>query len=297
MQVTSDKILLLLAGLIILPQVYGQIEITNMDSLPLLKPGRHENLYNFTDHGSKEIKFEQNPDAFVKTDINPNLKDVGNFSLTLITGFGFNSSADGYWKVSGTIQCNDTLPYWSVFLYCGGRIDKTRERVKDEDGSWSVETQKTNYFFWNEDAGGIIIEGLDTIGNFFINMDPAKNELFNKWSANILSQQKVESGTGSGSTAIPIIYNATGKDYEVSGKFRNTNFTLIQNGNNRKVWIFIDNLLVGVFQGDIDYPGVKKKYRNSPFILVENDTIVVKKRDIIRLAVMSRYLNNYLSRY
>jgi hypothetical protein len=38
MQVTSDKIILLLAGLIILPQVYGQIEITNMDSLPLLKP-------------------------------------------------------------------------------------------------------------------------------------------------------------------------------------------------------------------------------------------------------------------
>jgi len=297
MQVLSSKISLLLAGLVILPQVYAQIEITNMDTLPLLKSGRFDNVYNFIDNGSKEIKFDKNPDAFVKTERNPNLRDFGNYSLTLFSGLGFNSSADGYWKVSGTIQGNDTLPFWTVFLFCGGRIDKTRERVKDDDGSWSVETQKTNYYFWDDDAGGIIIEGLDTIGNFFINMDLKKNEFLKQWSPYIFPENM--NGTGSGSVAAvpPLPGNATGGDYEVSGKLRNTPFTLVQNGANRKVWIFMGDSLVSIFQGDLDYFGVKKKYRNSPYILVNNENLTGERRDILRLAIVSRYMNNYLSGY
>ena len=296
MQVDSSKISLFLAGLVILPQVYAQIEITNMDTLPLLKSGRSDNVYNFIDNGYKEIKFDKNPDAFVRTTKNSNLKDFGNFSLTLFSGIGFGSSKDGYWKVSGTVQCNDTLPFWSVFMFCGGRIDKTRERVKDDDGSWSVETQKTNYFFWNEDAGGIIIEGQDTIGNFFINMDLSKNEFLKEWSSYIFPQHRNNTGNGSGSTVTPLPGKATGGDYEVSGKLRNTDFTLVQNGANRKVWIFMEDSLVSIFQGDLDYFGVRKKYRNSPYILVRHENLAGDRRDIIRLALVSRYMNNYLGK-
>ena len=297
MRISFSKIFLILTVFLLAPVVMGQPGTEYMDSVTLIKPGRHINLYKFFDNGVKEIEYQANPDLFVKETKNSNLKDFGNFLMTQISGFGFNSSADGYWKVSGTIQCGDTIPFWTVFMFCGGRVEKERERVRDDDGSWSVETSRTNFFFWDDNAGGILIEGLDTIGNFLIDMDPDDDELYKKWAAVSFPANHDDTDATPPKNSIIVPANAQGRDYELLGKYRNRNFALIHNGANRKVWIFLDDLPVCVFQGDFDYAGVKKKYRNTPYILLNKNILAGERRELFRLAIMSRYMNEYLSTF
>jgi hypothetical protein len=128
MRISLSRIFLILTGFLLAPGVIGQPGMEYMDSVTLIKPGRHTNLYRFVDNGVKEIGYQANPDLFVKETKNANLRDFGNFLMSQISGFGFNSSADGYWKVSGTIQCGDTIPFWTVFMFCGGCVEKERER-------------------------------------------------------------------------------------------------------------------------------------------------------------------------
>jgi len=295
MKIHFNLILILLTGILFAAPVHGQIRMEGLDSVPMFKPRDRRSLYRFEENGIKEIQILDNHQELVKYKPTAFIRDIGNGALTALTGFGFGSTTDGNWKISGTIQCNDTLSDWIINMFCEGYMQKDRERVKNDDGSWSVETTETNVYYWEKNASGLIIESQDTIGYFLIIMNPGEDTLLKTWSDYILPE-KVASDNSSSKIKVIVSWKPVpGNDYGIVGRFRNKDFFIIRNGTDCKAWISIDNILRCKFQSDMDYPGLSKKYRIMPYLLINNNIPGQDRRDLFRLAILSSFLNNYLN--
>jgi len=268
-----------------------------LDSVPVVKPKMHRSVYKYSNNGPKEIRILDNSAELTKDPSTPVLNGWGSALFTSFIGLGSSSTTDGYWKISGVISCNDTLPDWSVNLFCEGYVKKERERVRDDDGSTSVETNTTNVYNWDKGGSGVILESVDTIGSFQIFRNLPEDDFLNKWSSFIFSDPGSKQNFNSKNDLFSLPNLLTGLDYEISGRFRDRNFIIIQNGINRKIWIFWDDLLACMFQADLDYSYVTKKTRNIPFFLINREIPVQERRDLFRLAIMSRFMNNYLSTF
>jgi hypothetical protein len=297
MKLTLYRLLLSLVCLVAVSFVSGQEVITDLDSIRVVKPKMRQSIYQFVDFGSKELQFENTGMEFIKDPKTPKLNGLGSTAFTSITGLNSSSKKEGYWKVSGLIHCNDTLPGWHVTLYCDGYIEKERERVRNDDGSWSVETNEQKVCYWDQDPFGVILENIDTIGSFQINMKLTEDGLLSRWQPFIFPTKSFSQTAGSKKSSWVITSFLMEKDFEIRGKFHEKDFVLIQTGFNHKVWIFIDESLAGMFQGDNDNPGVTKKHRNAPYMLINKEIPGCDRRNIFRLAAMSRYINSYVSEY
>lgn len=295
MRTTLYQVSLIVFGILLTPHISGQISMTDLDSIPIIKPKINRNIYKFFDSGDKEIQISHIKAELVHYKTNPVLRDAGNSLMTAITGIGFSSSTDVNWKISGTINCNDMHPDWIVSLFCEGYLQKDRERVQNDDGSWSVETNETNVFNWDKNSGGIIMEGNDSIGLFMIIMNPREDEFLKSWSIDILPQQLVEQNSRSKIKWEVSWKPSPGVDYGISGKFRNKSFAIIRNGTDRKVWILLDNLLVCIFQSDLNYRGISRKYRIMPYFLMNKNISRQDRPDLFRLAMVSKLLTNSLT--
>jgi hypothetical protein len=295
MKIHFNLIFIFLTGILFAPPVRGQVQIEGLDSVPMFKTKVNRSIYRFEEYGVKEIQILDNHIELVRYKPNAFIRDIGNGALTAITGFGFGSTTDGNWKISGTIQCNDTLSDWIINMFCEGYLQKDRERVKDDDGSWTVETNETNVYYWEKNASGLIIESQDTIGYFLIIMNPREDTLLKTWSDYILPEKVVNDNAKSKSNVVVSWKPVPGNDYGIVGKFRNKDFFIIHNGTDRKAWISMDNILRCKFQSDLDYPGLSKKYRIMPYLLINNNIPGQDRRDLFRLAILSCFLNNYLN--
>lgn len=284
-----------LSGIFSAFQVRGQGVMAGIDSVPLLKPRIISSLYIFENNGTKNIQILDMEDEFVKYKPKTFLRDLGNGALTAITGFGFSTTTDGNWKTSGTIHCNDSLGDWKINLFCEGYLEKNRERIKDADGSWSVETYESKVFYWDKDANGLIIENQDTIGYFIIIMNPREDSLMQSLAGYILPETVADENARPKFKVTVSWKPVPGKDYGIVGKFRNRDFFVIRNGTDRKAYISLDNSLVCKFQSDLDYPGLSKKHRIMPYLMINNTVPGQDRRDLFRLAIFSRYLNYYLN--
>jgi hypothetical protein len=273
----------------------GLSQRAGRDSVAIIKPKVNKTLYNFEDNGAKEIQIVKNKAQLARYTKNEILRDMGNNALTSLIGIGFGSATEGRWNVSGTIQCNDTLNDWDITMFCEGYVQKERERVRDNDGSWSVETQESNVYSWDKEASGIIIENSDTIGTFRIIMSPLNDSLLKPWSEEILKPLPDDQDTKPKTKWVVSWKQIPGHDYAIAGIFRDKDFFFIFNGNDHKVWMSIDNVLKCIFQSDLNYPGLKKKDRKMPYLLINNTIAGQDRRDLFRLAIVSCFMNNYLA--
>jgi len=295
MKIHFNLIFIILTGILFATPVRGQVQLEGLDSVPMFKPKVNRSLYRFEENGVKEIQILDNRIELVRYKPNAFIRDLGNGALTALTGFGFSSTTDGNWKISGTIQCNDTLSDWIINMFCEGYLEKNRERVKNDDGSWTVETTETNVYYWEKNASGLIMESQDTIGYFLIIMNPREDTLMKTWSDYILPEKVANDNAKSKIKVVVSWKPVPGNDYGIVGKFRNKDFFIISNGTDRKAWISMDNLLRCKFQSDMNDPGLSKKYRKMPYLLINNNIPGQDRRDLFRLAILSLFLNNYLN--
>lgn len=297
MRITCFTLLFILSGFWLESRAQSQIEITDLDSVAIVKPKMHGKSYQFIDNGPKEIQYKNIENVLTNDSSTLGLSGFSSAVLTQLTGLGSSSAREGFWKVSGSINCNDTLPDWYVYLFCKGYQQKDRERIRNDDGSVSMQTNKTNVYYWNSKATGLILENMDTVGVFQIIIGIPEDELVKKWHEFIFNKRSFSQNFSSNTKWPTEPYFSYGTNYEITGKFRDKNFVLIQNGTNRRVWIFFDELLAGMFQGDIDYSGVNKKSRNRPYLMINKEIPPGDRRYIFRLAIMSRFMNNYMDLY
>jgi len=286
-------VLIILAAFFCPTEVKGQSGRTLPDSIPVLKAKRNQEIYQFQGIEERLIKFQaEQPDILYSRDKKP-VGDAADGLITLVTGLGMNTSRDVIWNVRGTISANDTLPAWNISLFCEGNYSKERERVRDEDGSVSVETQKTKFLYWDKNATGTILEWPDTIGIFLIVMDPRSDSLLLPWSEQVFSQGN------EAEIQVPVrkfsFKNVIEKsDYGITGTLRKKNFMIISNASSYRSWIYLDNKLVCIFRSDMDDELTRKQERVMPYLLTVPEINPKEKRDLYRLAIMSRLLGRLI---
>lgn len=275
--------------------VSGQINIRGMDSVSLIKPKRNKFIYKYNVEGTKEISCLQKDPVILQHDAKrPFLRDIGNNVLTLVTGIGWGSSTSVYWKVGSVIKCNDALPDWSIELFCEGKQETERDRVRNSDGSFDVETETINTYIWDKNATGLIIEGVDTIGSFLIIMNPREDSLLRPWSGYAFLQRQIEINAILGNKLYMRLLQWNSSDFGLIGTFRDRKFFIISNSSARKIWFFSNNEPGFIFQPDLDEIVMKKKDRVMPYLLINNKIPGSERRDLLRLAVMSRFLSTTL---
>lgn len=298
-----------MAGIFPIPQVTGQNVVRNADTVAFFVPDMRKpsfrfltdvaniselfvqggNLYQFEDRGSKEIQYGDLQSTFIQNKADPELRNIADGALTLVTGIGFGSTDEGRFEVSGKINCNDSLPVWNVLLFCEGYKETNRERVNDGN-STSVETSETYIHLWDKNATGILLEGLDTIGFFRIIMNPREDSLLKSFSADLLPPQPAKKAiTVSSSFSVKTPVET---DFGISGTFGGNDFFVISDGTDRKTWIFINNEFMSVFQ---EYRSLGRKLQIMPYILINKNVPGPDRRDLIRIAIMSRCLNACLN--
>jgi hypothetical protein len=292
MRTTLHQIILLIAVMLLVQNLPGQTGKSSYDSVLIIKPKEYKNFYKFSDGGAKEIQFTNKNPKLVKNRPNSGLRDFGNGTLTALTGLGFNSEADGIWEVEGTIKCNDTLPDWNVRLFCEGYQTEDRERVKNDDGSWSVDTKESNFYNWDNNANGLLMEGIDTIGFFIISMNPREDTLLKPLSENIFGPQETPQNFNSKNHNFFRGMPAPFMEYATFGKFRGKNLAMIRNSTDHKVWIYMDNFLTGMFRSDLKNSASNKKNSQLSYLFINSNILSPDRRDLFRLAIMSRFLQN-----
>lgn len=289
MKTTLRYLVLVIAVTIFPVALQAQTGVAGADSIPFIRAKLIADKYTFSDGGTREIKIRDDGSKLVKDRAKPIIRDAGNGLLTIITGIGFGSSDEVNFKVAGTVICTDGQPDWNVDLFCEGFQEKTRERVKTDDG-WTVETETTENYYWEKDATGLLREGVDTICYFLIVMNPREDSLLKPMTDYYFLPVK-EQETGKKSTMAQFMAASfTPADYGISGIFRGQPFSIITDGRQRKSWVFYNNQYLLMYQDD-DLMPVSKKDRIVPYILIKNMESGLQRGDFSRLAMLCNYLN------
>jgi hypothetical protein len=304
--------ILLITGMMVVTQIYGQTGRRDLDSVAVVVPHINKksykflaraaniselidwggNLYQFFDMGVKEIQYGDLERKFTQNKADPAVRNLADGTMTLVTGIGFNSTTDGKWEIAGRIICNDSLPDWNILMYCGGSVETDRDRVRNEDGSMSVVTSYSNVYYWDKESTGILIESNDTIGSFRIIMNPREDSLLKSLSADIFPHRQANHNTKLKFSSDFSWKTANDIDFGITGRFREKNFSIVSNGIDHKTWIFWDNVFMSMFQ---EYYTISKKDQITPYLLVNHNISGHDRRDQIRIVIMGRCLNAVLN--
>jgi len=297
MKSISQNLLLIVTGTILSIAASAQTVPGNKDSVAFAISLSEMNMLSFFDGVPREIIMEHNGAERVDFKTNPILRDFGAGALSLITGVGFTSSEEVNWKVDGVVACNDGLPNWNISLFCEGSWEKDRTRVRNDDGSVSLETQEYAAYYWDKDASGILIEGNDTIGFFMIITNPREDSIMKPMAEFFFPPKEIQAAAKPSTLRQKLLAIPPGKDYGIRGIMRGKPFSILSEGTQYKAWFFIDNKYVCMFQSDNGFPFIRKKDMVVPYILInDNDSEIATRKDFFRMCMLTRYLNFTIGR-
>ena len=270
-----------------------------LDSVEISKPKKSKFLYEFNDPVISSIIIKDKSMKRSTVSSGEIMGNVGRSALALFAGpsFTFGSSKDVFWNLRAALESNNENLNWEINLYCPGVLEKNKQRVTNDDGSFSVETEKTAYLNWLEESTGIILEHGDTIAKFIIIMDPRTNPLLNRW--NEVTYRPQASRYKSPNQKIFGMNFSTNPnvDFAIIGRLRGNNFVLLYNGQLWQSWLFDQDRLRMIFDADIDdLPMTTKSDRLTPTMKCAQPYTVPEKYDMMRMAMMSRYLGKTLNR-
>ena len=278
--------------LIINPDISGQADAVRLDTVSILKDKRTRPIYKFNDSGILELQYSFSDPKYQSSGMG--LGNAGNGFLTILTGINFATSKDLTYKIDGSIKCKDILPEWKINLFCEGHFEKNRERVKNDDGSWSVVSETVGSLYWDRDARGIILENKDTIGSFLIIMNPWTHPSLKPWSVSISSEPEPQIKTASNNKWYKKYISVADISYGIIGILRTHEFAIISNGTSRKNWFYTDKILSSIFYPDMDDTMISNKDRVQPYLLINKEIPQSERGDYFRLAMLSRLLSQTL---
>lgn len=275
-----------------------QAQETGLDSVYISKPKKGKFLYEFRDPLISTITIKDKKPKRSPVSSGEVLGNAGRTALALFAGelFTFGSSTDVFWNVRGDLTCNNEVMNWEISLFCPGVLEKEKHRVANDDGSFSVETEKTAFLDWDREATGVIIELGDTIGRFIIIMDPRTNALVKEWNeAPFRKRQPRYQIPKRNFLALPDVEHWYA-DYGIVGKLRGQSFVLLYNAELWQTWLFDENRLRMIFDADIDdFPMTTKKDKLAPSLKLNMPIKDGEQRDLFRMAMLSRFLAKNLN--
>jgi hypothetical protein len=209
--------------------------------------------------------------------------------ITLATGFGLGSTQNVEWYLASSILTNDPKLDWILDVYCPGYVEKQRSRVKNADGSYSLETNYEDTFLWQNGAIGYIIEAGDTIGWHYVYRNPRTDTLMQRWS------QLVYRGN-------PEYSPVNTREFGLLGEFTDKEYAMLYNLNSNRIYIFSGDVLTGIFQckqEPTQFLIKKKKKRvfSQPYLLINSSLSAWERMDVLRLAMAGLRMKNAVESY
>jgi hypothetical protein len=270
--------------------VFSQPVLTEVDSLPIVKVGQVRRIYNVDKQSLETITIKDKKP--VDTSLTPK-RHIGGGFLTLLTGIETGSSDVTTWRWPNELQSSDQSRSWQVPIFFTGEFSKSSQRVKDDDGSFSVNIQKGIQITWPSGVVGAIIKGGDTLGVFEIVQFPT-DSISKYWLSRIEIERR---------EVTKILYSyqfgTSHQDFSVRGIFNNKAFMMITGGRQYRSVILVEDKPIAIVQSHpVDFVIIKKKHRIHPYVLLSRNTMV-SKDDIVMLGFLNMMLakcagTNYL---
>jgi hypothetical protein len=244
-------------------------------------------LYNVTGAPIKTIEL----DGFSDPVATNKLLDLGAHGLpqfdisagsifTSLTGIGSSGSKDVYFKYPGRITTNESSYDWRTIVYCEGSITKERERVKNSDGSHSVQTTEQRYYYWDRGAKGIIIEKGDTISRYQIISYPHSDSIADEY-IRLATLRENENGYS--------LLNPVWK-YVLYGEFRGKECAILYNSAEKIIYELEDNEISWILLTNDYSTRYKKKDRIEIKLLLQENSDENQKNDMLRMAMFGQIL-------
>ena len=300
MKIGIKNLILIVVSLTFSFQLSSQTFIEGYDSIPIAKQKFFgKSLYKFDNAFINEIHIKTKSTKRSKYPAGQVFGDIGRNALTVFFGrfMSFEDSDIVTWKFRGKLICDDENYNWDINLFCDGESVKLSESVENEDGGYSLQEYEDKYFDWENEATGIIIEKKDTIGKFYIAMNPLIDSILKPITEKIYSQTVQEYQVKNKSFKEALTQFSLSKayiDYGIIGKFRNKNFTIIADGNTKKTWIFEEGALKSMFHADINEIPFSNNEKIISYLLLDTTISENDKPDWFRLAIFSKYLSETL---
>lgn len=279
--------MLILVVLKILPiQLHAQDPIEHFEFVSIKKPNRHKLFFKFKDRSIKTIAVDIEFRVKSKPVEEPGSNDFlqAFFSSTPV-------SVQVICNPIGKIVCDNSDLSWEVPVFCPGVM----QTVEDTSASDHVLRSFTT-MNWKEGANGFIIEKADTIGDFIIISDPQTNPKVSTYSEVVYRSQVPglpeveEKNPQRNLSSMPL-------DYGIIGNLNGKPFALLFNGTLRQAWLFRTPELHMVFYTDFDgYINEEKRQKTNPLIQWRPLLATSEKHDLMRMAMMSKFLSDLLTK-
>ena len=214
--------------------------------------------------------------------------DILRGALTLATGLGIGGSENVDWYLASVIRTNNPKLDWELDVYCPGYIEKERTRVKNDDGSYSVETKYTERFSWHNGAIGFIIESGDTIGWHYVHKNPRTDTALRIYAKQIFNERVGHSS-----------FNY--REFALLGELAGNKNVIVYNTDDNRIYLFAGEVLTGIFQCPKPPPQigfVKKKRKVLPsYLLVSSNLTQWERMDVLRLVMVGLRMKNAIENF
>lgn len=281
--------------LVVAACLQAQPSTQNFDSLAIAKPKQSKTQYQTSDPRFPAIDLKwKKPNRSPHTG-GQMAGDASRNLLTSIFGGRLSTSQSVDWLLATELTTHTDSLNWQVHLFCPGELEKESHRIRNDDGSHSLEKQKTAHLSWEKGTVGLLLEQQDTIGSFAVALLDADSPLTEAIRP-IFDERDTRPSD-------PWAPNFHGAHYQLNGNFRGQELTLWYNGETNKGWIYLGGKLAALFQSDNEpygyAPAVRlgKKYkappRLLPYLLYDKDFPLA---DALRLGMMSRIVAYSVSR-
>lgn len=259
--------------------------LSEYDSIPVSKPKMKYKIYQFNNPLVQEISIVYGKPKAMAEKPHKFWKNLGGGALTLFTGLSTETSEEKLWVSKNELKTNNSEYAWDIHFFFEGEYSKTRDRIKNDDGSVSVETAEGVYIDRGKPIYGLILEKNDTIGNFTVITDLQSDVV----CRNLLSKMENESPVvpAKQSKFIPEQWH---DDFKIEGFYKGKPFRIIVNGRVIKSLILFDNKPVAIFKDEPAAILLGKKNRIKKYLLHEKMIGDAEIIDLFRLSILSRLL-------
>ncbi|MDH5382059.1 MAG: hypothetical protein OEW75_14475, partial [Cyclobacteriaceae bacterium] len=208
-----------------------------------------------------------------------------NFGAGVVSLFvlGWDNSHEVLWSLSKKMnikRTNNTSYTWKIVMICPGEIEIERNRVKNEDGSHSVEKNENAVLFWKQGVVGFVLEEKDTIATYSIQIEQRNYAM----DRNVVFRELVNP-----------TFNIldTRRKYIIKGIFRGLDFN-IEIINNGKSKINIDSHDIVFFPGFNNHVVGKQKLIIYPYMLYPSDLEAGAISEMLKFSIFSSTLSEIL---
>jgi len=269
--------------------------LSNYDSIPVIKRSAFKDKYELSHSNIKEITIVPGIPQPVSEHHKKLFGNIGEGLFVILTGVRTSSSYDANYTALNLLKSNDLNYDWRIPLFISGTLEKTKERVTNEDGSSSVKKEETIYIDWGKGAYGIIMQKADTLGAFTLDTNIETDTASTIWISRIESENSVEY------SKIKNVYENQEKllnkfniklnyNFVIKGVFKSKNFTIISSGKHWRSLILLENNPIAIFQADPNFSTLSKKKRITPYLLYNKSVDNLEIDDLLRLSLLNRLL-------